>query len=263
MNTPKIIQPKTQIKIINPAGPSPLIPSKTPQTKLARIPSNLIANPIIPLLGSSINNLMPKEEFHESLFPLVDEKTDTDIKELLKGHRNILEETKIFKKKRKATKSLKDFLSPLQIATYNTYNPTPDVLAKIVHQSTENGNKINPSPVHHNLRHPVGFNDNLYHQKMKNHQLSIMNAIQTAKLLSLVQSELQNINKNDEEKKIDKKGNKEKKENKNKKSVKKKKVLKNKKKNKIKKSVKKKKVLKNKKENKNKVKSKEKESFKE
>lgn len=157
-------------------------------------------NPIYPLMTSpEFTNLLPvqneKKEYHQ----IIDEKTDTDINELLKGHKSILEEKKTLKKKRITKKTLKNFLSPLQIATYNTYNPTPESL-KNLHDKKP----INPAPVHHS-NHPKNFNLNQYNQKVRNQQISIANAIETAKLLRIVENELNSVKIAKKEKKKEKK----------------------------------------------------------
>jgi len=198
---------KNNILLINPSVPNNLIPTKQRKVKIQA--SNLKTNSIYPLINSGqMNNLMPKEDTKRTvLSQVVDEKTDADIQELLKGHKNIIEENLNIKRERKKKKTLKTFLSPLQIATYNTYNPTPDSLKKL-HEG--NGNVVHPKPLHHNTKHPTTFNNQQYTQQMQNQQLTIKNAIETAKLLKIVENELNSVNetkkriKNQEKKKDNK-----------------------------------------------------------
>ena len=167
-------------------------------------------------MSTDFNKILPKKVrtvYHQE----IDEKTDTDINDLLKGHKSIIEENNILKIKRKTKKTLKDFLSPLQIATYNTYNPTPESLKNL-----HDGKKINPSPVHHSSFHPKNFNLNQYNQKVRKQQINIANAIETAKLLRIVENELNSVKIAKKEKKKEKKKNIKKKKVKVKKEKKKK-----------------------------------------
>jgi hypothetical protein len=207
---------KNHNSILNPSIPVVPFATTQPQNTKDMMMKNVDTNPIYTLMSSDFNKLLPKKErtvYNQE----IDEKTDTDINDLLKGHKSIIEENNILKIKRKTKKTLKDFLSPLQIATYNTYNPTPESL-KNLHERKQ----INPKPVHHTTSHPKNFNLNQYNQQVRTQQINIANAIETAKLLRIVENELNSVKIANKEKKKEKK-KKKKKKNKVKKEKKKKK----------------------------------------
>ena len=190
------------LKIINPAIPSPINILKPTSKPITQIKSNLIQNPIYPILNSqAFKNLVPLEKTRKLVnTPVINEKKDADISELLKGHKNIIEnETKLIKIARKKKKTLKSFLSPLQIAAYNTYNPTPDKIERLTHRM---GN-VTPNPLSQNI--PSSFKANQYNQQIKTQQMNVANAIETAKLLSIVQNELDTKKKLKKNKKLKKK----------------------------------------------------------
>ena len=203
INSPQKKKITDNSKLINPA-PSPIIISKPISTPITQPKSNLIQNPIYPILNSKTLTklVLPAKILRVVIPPIVNEKKDADIQELLKGHKNVVEnETKIIKIGRKKKKSLKSFLSPLQIAAYNNYNPTPDKIERITHRT---GN-LTPSPVHHTKNHPANFNKNQYNQQIKAQQINVANSIETAKILSIVQNEIDTKKKIKKIKKLNKK----------------------------------------------------------
>ena len=200
--------------IINPDVPNPYINKKTNRTKV----NNIISNPIYPLFDSKLNNLIIREEIpkRKIVHNDEDEKEDDHIKELLKGHKNIIINKKNVKKKRKINKKrLEQLLLPIKIATYNTYNPTPEKIEKIIHSN----NLIIPPPLHHNSLHPSTFNHNDYKKKMRKEKLRIKNDIETTNLITIVNSHVKSSNNSKSNKKSIKK--KDKKNKKAKKPIKK------------------------------------------